>query len=218
MELPTKIIGFEGDDGSGKGTMTTCLTETLETAGYSVLSVGPNNLPPYAQQIRDIVVGPNLVGTSVDVQAMMFVSYLLNIYDDLVLPNWGKYDFIVMDRTYVSTQAYQDDSIMLSILGDYLPENMPMDVLVYLDVEPGVGISRIKSRDSGLDDFEKTFTPLKLLRRHACYSRYVESAPVMTKHRIDANREPAYVMSQIKEIADKLIAEIDSAPSKLNVG
>ena len=205
MELPTKIIAIEGDDGSGKSTAAVFMVELLGQKGKSVLHVGPTNLPPYAKEIRGIVTGPNLSSTSIDVRALMFTSYLLNIYDELVYPNWGKYDYIVIDRTYLSTLVYQDDSILLSILADQLPELMKIDVLVYLDLSPGVGIERIKSRQGGLDDFESTFTLHEITKRRKLYTDYYNELPVSLKYMVDANREQSNVLLNINEITNGIV-------------
>lgn len=207
MELATKIIAIEGDDGSGKSTAASFLVERLLAEDKKVLHVGPNNLPPYAKEIREIVTGPNLTATSRDVQALMFTSYLLNIYDELVNPNMGKYDYIVIDRTYLSTLVYQSHSLMLGVLEPLLPEHMNVDVLIYLSVKPGVGLERIKSRHGGMDDYESSFTIYEVTRRHRIYEKLYEELPIPVKHHVNANRAQINVLLSIRAIVNKLVTE-----------
>lgn len=207
LSLKTKVIAVEGDDGSGKGTVSAFLVERLRHEDKTVLHIGPENLPPFARQIRDIVTGPNLKDTSPDVQAMLFTSYLLNIYDEYVKPNLGKYDYLVIDRTYLSTLVYQHDSELIRRLEPLLSEHMQVDILIYLSVTPGTGIERIKSRDGGLDDFERSFTLQLITRRHRLYEELYERITIPVKHHINANRTKTSVLLDIRQLVNNLVIQ-----------
>lgn len=207
LPLKTKVIAVEGDDGSGKGTVSAFLVERLRREDKTVLHIGPENLPPFARQIRDIVTGPNLKDTSSDVQAMLFTSYLLNIYDEFVKPNLGKYDYLVIDRTYLSTLVYQHDSELIRRLEPLLAEHMQVDILIYLSVTPGTGIERIKSRDGGLDDFERSFTLRLITRRHRLYEELYERINIPVKHHINANRTKTSVLLNIRQLVNNLVTQ-----------
>ena len=207
MQLATKIIAIEGDDGSGKSTASAYMIELLKSKGYRVLHAGPANLPAYAKQLRELIVGPYLVGVSKNASALMFTSYLLNIYEDLIYPNLGQYDFIVIDRTYLSTLVYQNGSELLQLLVPSLPKHMTVDALVYLEVNPGVGIERIKSREGGLDEFEKSFTGVMLQKRHTLYRHYFDTLPIERKYHVDANGTLEHSKERIKYITERIISD-----------
>ena len=202
--LNTKVIAVEGDDGSGKGTVSSFLVKRLLSEEASVLHVGPESLPPFAQQIRNIVTGPYLKDTTADVQAMLFTSYLLNIYDEHIKPNLGKYDYIVIDRTYLSTLVYQHSSELIRRLEPLLSKHMQVDILIYLSVTPGVGIERIKERDGGLDDFERSFTLKQLTERHRLYEELYERIDIPVKHHIDANRTKGDVLVSVWQMVSRM--------------
>ena len=200
MELNTKLIAIEGDDGVGKSTLMQTAKAMLIDEGYTVLAVTNENLPPYAQSLRNIITSPAMRRTSADVRALMFSSWLLNIQEEGVQPNWGRYDFILIDRTYMSTMAYQQDSIVLDIYSDYMEQALPVDILVYLEVDELTGIERIhKHRGEALDVFEASSTSFEVERRKKVYEQLIETTSAGYVVRLDANGTLADVAAKFKE-------------------
>lgn len=208
MTLDTKLIAFEGDDGVGKTTLARECEIMLIASGKSVLRVCTEILPPYAKNLRDIIVSDAMEHTSTDVRALMFSSWLLNIQEELIQPNWGKYDFIIIDRTYLSTMVYQRDSIVLDHYFNFLAELLPMDILVYLECADEVGLKRIVAgRGAQLDVFERTSTKHEIKHRKLQYNRLIDSLEVPHLIRLDANPAPTDVAAAFKELLFDIMAQ-----------
>lgn len=203
MEHDTKVIGFEGDDGSGKSAMSKYLSDLLIARGFKVLHVAQSELPPYATKIREIVTGPVMSTIDIEVKALMFATYLLDIYDKTVKANLGKYDYIILDRTIYSTLVYQDGSAMLTTISSHLKDIMPIDILVYLDMVGDIGIKRIKkNRDGQLDDTELKSTGWELFRRRKLYQHCFNSFNGEYKFLIDAGQTESEVCSCVGNIIE----------------
>lgn len=210
MIRDTKLIAFEGDDGTGKSTLMNTAFDFLVSEGCKVLKITNQDLPPYAHSLRNIITSPAMERTSADVRALMFSSWLLNIQEEGVQPNWGRYDFILIDRTYMSTMAYQQDSIVLDIYSDYMEQVLPVDILVYLEVDGLTGIERIsKHRGETLDVFETSSTSFEVERRKKVYEQLIENTTATHVIRLDANGTLAEVAASFKESFSTIMGSED---------
>lgn len=198
--MQTKLIAFEGDDGVGKTTLAKRCEEMLVAEGKTVLRVHTEALPPYAKQLRDIIVSDAMSRTSANVRALMFSSWLLNIDEELIRPNWNKYDYIIMDRTYLSTLVYQFDSDLLEEYGKRLAVHLPINILVYLECGDEVGLERIRlNRDAPMDVFEKTSTLEVIQGRKAHYNDLIHEGDFNTVIRVDASPDAETVAESFKQ-------------------
>ena len=166
------FITFEGGEGSGKSTQIDFLSDFLKKKGAKVLSTREPGGTPSAEIIRDLVTkGDPNKWTPLTESLLMWASRTEHV-EKLIRPSLEDGKWVLCDRFYHSTYAYQGighnlgiekmQAIKNIVLGDFKP-----DLTFVLDIDPFVGIERTKKRNSGEDRFEKMNIDFHNKLRHA---------------------------------------------------
>lgn len=155
------LIAVEGIDGAGKTTQVRRLAEVLERAGFDVVTTKePTDRSEWGRLIRASAVTGRLDLTR---ELHAFLEDRREHVESLIGPALQAGKIVLVDRYYFSSVAYQgarggDAAKILRLNEAFAP--VP-DLLVHLEVEPAVGIARIRSRG----DQENTFEQEADLRR-----------------------------------------------------
>ncbi|MBT4695951.1 MAG: dTMP kinase [Alphaproteobacteria bacterium] len=166
------FITFEGGEGSGKSTQIDFLSDFLKKKGAKVLSTREPGGTPSAEIIRDLVTkGDPNKWTPLTESLLMWASRTEHV-EKLIRPSLEDGKWVLCDRFYHSTYAYQGighnlgiekmQAIKNIVLGDFKP-----DLTFVLDIDPLVGIERTKKRNSDEDRFEKMNIDFHNKLRHA---------------------------------------------------
>lgn len=142
-----KYVVFEGIDGSGKSTVCLNMAKKLQENGYKVLTITEPSNSEIGQLLRKY-----LKSTSVDpkVLALLFAADSYDIQTKFS----EEYDYILSDRNYFSTIAYQMIEIDKSWLFELHRYLKNPDILFYLNVSVDNALERISLRDKNIDSFE----------------------------------------------------------------
>ncbi len=182
-----KFIAFEGIDGAGKSSQIALLSRWIEThCGPVAVTAEPTN-GRYGAQIRQAKsrLAPR-------VERELFRLDRMEHAENTILPNLKSGKFVITDRYYYSSAAYQgtrrdafdfeptpDDYIRLQ--DEILAENCAIapfpDILVFIDIDPQLALERIDAGRSARDPFEtlQTLTAVADVFRRcaACHPRPV---------------------------------------------
>lgn len=152
-------IVFEGIDGSGKTSICSKITDSLIQRGYKVLQISEPSHSEIGSLLRNQMKNLHINQTS------LALLYAADSYD--LQENIGDcYDFIISDRNYLSTVAYQMmyvDKDWLLMLHRFIKQP---DVVFYLDVTVEVAMERIRTRNGNTDFFETPENLLKIKRNY----------------------------------------------------
>lgn len=102
--MPAKYIALEGMDGSGKTTQAKMLADFLKKQGFKVLSVSEPSENPLGKMISQKLVRGSY---SPEAVALAFACDRMIHFDEVIKPALQKYDYIITDRSYISSLAYQ---------------------------------------------------------------------------------------------------------------
>lgn len=100
------FITFEGIDGSGKSTQIEKLQRRLEQKGATVNVYRDPGGPEVSEQIRDILLNPDLEIDSVT-ELLLFSASRSQLMAENVLPILKQGGVVILDRFFDSTTAYQ---------------------------------------------------------------------------------------------------------------
>ena len=195
-----KFIILEGIDGSGKSS----LAKSLANQGDSVF-FEPTKSTAAGLEIRSILSSEPEI--TVEINRMLLklfrIDRLWNL-ENQVKPGL-KNGRVVLDRYFFSTAAYQglDQEHCLNIVEEYLndKEVLQPDLVLYLDVSVEQSLSRLSTRNTTQDVYEKKENLEKIKKNYMnIWQRF---APEINLRVIDASK----TMSEILVKAQNLIAE-----------
>ena len=150
--MPGGLIVLEGIEGVGKSTQLQHLRRHLETRGFTATILREPGGTPAGDVIRRLVLDP---GNQVDqrTEALLFMASRAQLVADVIRPALGRGEFVLLDRFFLSTYAYQ-------IVGRGLPEEavrhanalatggLVPDLTLVLDLPPGDALARAASRSA----------------------------------------------------------------------
>lgn len=181
-----KIIVFEGIDGTGKSTQANLLANNLIDMGYQVYNTNTPSANPIGQFIRKQLYSKELK-LSRRAMALMFVADMEDLIDKIAneIEEW---DFIILDRYFLSTLAYQSekgDSIRVQDLLNIM-HGLPIpDLIFYLDADPTYTMARLDKRLDEKDVYEniekqrKVYTAYgRILNLYQHHTLFIEDVPI----------------------------------------
>jgi dTMP kinase len=150
---------LEGGEGVGKSTLARGLAETLRQQGQEVITTREPGGAPGADAIRALLVQGDAGRWSATEEALLFAAARLNHLTHTIKPALARGAWVVCDRYYDSTRAYQVAAgglapDTLDTLNALIEAPAP-DLTLILDLEPTAGLTRSGGAHIGEDRFER---------------------------------------------------------------
>lgn len=204
------FLTLEGIDGSGKGTQLDLLKKYMAEQGKDVLYLREPGGTAIGEKIRGILLGRENQEMAAKTELLLFAAARAQIVEELILPALQAGRWVLCDRFYDSTLAYQAggrgldremvwQSIRLAA-GDLAP-----DVTFYLDLSPETAVRRRLGREAAAGEAADRMEMESISFSRAVRAEYLRLAAEFPRIRtIDAGVPPADVWAQIKEVLDGL--------------
>lgn len=192
------FITLEGGEGSGKTTLIADLITWLEAKQLTVVSTREPGGSDIAEKIRQVILDVNNTAMTSRTEALLYAASRVQHLDEVIIPALKANKVVLCDRYLDSSLAYQGHARGLgfeSILKintyalDYLP-----DVTFYIDLDPEIGLDRIKTRSQNRLDKEKLEFHLKVREGYLALAKLYKDRFVV----INGNQPLMSVMSDIK--------------------
>ena len=148
------FITFEGMEGCGKSTQIHLLAEKLRQAGHETVVTRSPGGTPVAEKIREILKthtkGEDLLP---ETELLLFGACHAQMTKKLILPVLERGAFLLSDRFFDSTTAYQGyarglDMDMVLRVNRFACGSLQPDLTLLLDIDPELGIERSRRRAS----------------------------------------------------------------------
>ena len=153
-----RFISFEGIDGSGKSTQAKVLAKTLEELGHDIVLTREPGGSVGAEEIRSLVLQGDPDRWSAESEILLFTAARRDHLEKTILPALDAGKIVICDRFADSTRMYQGLSRGdLRSLVDELHSLMILrdpDLTVLIDLDPKLGLTRAKSRNTAEERFE----------------------------------------------------------------
>ena len=154
-----RFITLEGGEGTGKSTLARGLVEVLRAQGRDVVLTREPGGAPGADAIRALLVQGDASRWSALEEALLFAAARLNHLNHTIRPALARGAWVICDRYYDSTRAYQVgagglDGGVLDQLNALIGADAP-DLTIVLDLSPETGLARSRGAEAGEDRFEK---------------------------------------------------------------
>jgi dTMP kinase len=165
------FISFEGIDGSGKSTQARVLAQSLIQLGYDVVLTREPGGSVGAEEIRALVLEGDPDRWSAETELLLFTAARRDHLEKTIRPALKSGKVVICDRFADSTRVYQGTT-----RGDLLARvnalhetmiGVEPDVTVLVDIDPQVGLSRAKSRQTAEERFEDFGVEMQVKMRAA---------------------------------------------------
>ena len=202
------FITFEGPDGSGKTTVSTAVCRRLEEEGYPVRYTREPGGSVIAEQIRQVILDPKNTAMDARTEALLYAASRRQHLVERVLPALEEGTHVISDRFVDSSLAYQGTGRQIGIeevfaINQFAIEgHMPVKT-IYLDVDPEVGLERIRKGRAYLDRLDQEsleFHERVLAGYQEVIRRYKDRMII-----IDANRSPEEVIEDAYQAVKGLL-------------
>jgi len=152
--LQGRFITFEGGEGSGKSTQAARLVERLEAMGFAVLVTREPGGSPFAEAVRDVILGGTLPDHAPLSEALLFYAARADHLQATIRPALAAGTWVVCDRFSDSTRVYQGAAGRLSLdvierLEELVVAPTFPDLTLVVDVPVDVGLARANARRGG---------------------------------------------------------------------
>ena len=152
------FVVFEGGEGAGKSTQVTRLAATLKAEGRDVVVTREPGATEVGARIRGLVLDKG-DAPSPRAEALLYAADRAHHVASVVRPALARGAVVISDRYIDSSLAYQGAGRTLPVqeiswLSSWATGGLKPDLVVLLDVDPGVGLSRVDSRGAGTDRLE----------------------------------------------------------------
>lgn len=155
-----RFITLEGGEGSGKTTQSKLLCQWLNERGVRALHTREPGGSIGAELIRELLIGAAEAEWDALTEVLLFTAARRDHVHKTILPALERGEWVVCDRFYDSTVAYQaygstlsrdiTDALHHLAMGSFQP-----DITLILDLPVELGLSRAKSvTGSDVDRFE----------------------------------------------------------------
>lgn len=154
-----KLIVCDGSNGAGKSTVLKHLKEHLDANKIEYITTREPGGTEIGEKIRDILLDKSNSEMCSTTELMLFAAARAQHIHEKIIPALEKGIHVISDRFESATVSFQRygrglpkeivDQLNDLALGDFRP-----DMTIVLDLEPLVGLERVKSRGEGLDRME----------------------------------------------------------------
>ncbi|WP_208754267.1 dTMP kinase [Enterobacteriaceae endosymbiont of Neohaemonia nigricornis] len=195
-----KFIVVEGIDGSGKTTICNYIIYLLKC--WNINNIIRTHEPGgtiLAEKIRNLIKNSYKEFFSYKTELLLLYAARLQLLDNIIKPNIKDY-WIISDRYDLSSYAYQIGGRGIQkkdilFLQKFINNNIIPNIVIYLDVNPLIGLQRIKNRNK--DRIEKE--SIKFFTNVRKYYLKIANNNNMIKI-IDANNNLSNVKLLVKKI------------------
>lgn len=147
------FISLEGNEGAGKSSIAKMATQYLTSKGLEVITSREPGGIAIAEQIRSVILDKNNTMMDGRTEALLYAAARRQHYIEKVQPSLLEGKTIICDRFIDSSLAYQGYARGLGIdeilsINEFAVENVFPDLTLYLDVDPELGLQRIRENEN----------------------------------------------------------------------
>jgi len=217
--LHGRLVVLEGADGSGRTTEVTLLKEWLEVEGHAVVDTGLRRSDLVSAEIDQAKKGHTLAATTM---ALLYAADFADQLENKIIPALSAGSTVLADR-YIYTLMAR--AIVRGATREWARELYSFavrpDVIVFLEARPEILLHRSISKYGSLDYWESGMD-LSLSRdlfesfflyQERLSKEFDWMADQYRFHRVDANRTPEQVHTDVRSLVAPLYAARPKRPT-----
>ncbi len=162
------FVTFEGPEGAGKSTALRSIAERLTNTGHSVLTTREPGGGALGKRIRQMLLDEGSV--SPETEVLLFLADRANHVESIIEPALHENKIVLCDRHADSTVVYQGygrglDLEFLRNANRFATKGLVPNLTFLFDLEPEIGLERLKNPDGSRDVNRLDREPLEFHRK-----------------------------------------------------
>ncbi|CCQ12177.1 Thymidylate kinase [Pseudoalteromonas luteoviolacea B = ATCC 29581] len=146
-----KFIVLEGLEGAGKSSAIKTIESELTAQGVNYIRVREPGGTPLAESLRALVKSVHEENVAPETELLIMYAARAQLVHNVIKPALAKGHWVIADRHDWSSQAYQGggrgiETEKLAALADIVLKGLTPSLVLYLDIDPAVGLTRAKGR------------------------------------------------------------------------
>lgn len=201
------FLTVEGVDGVGKGTQMEFIKSYLKENSIDFISIREPGGTKIGEAIRKILLNPDNQDMIAETELLLFNAARAQLVSEVIKPNLAAGKWVISDRFYDSTLAYQVagrglDARASQEIIDFACQGLEPDLTIYLDLDIETSLKRLEARNESKDRLESLDIDFKKRVRN----KYLDLAQAKDRIKvISAAATVPEVSNEIKKILDVLI-------------
>lgn len=209
------MIVCDGSNGAGKTTVISAIVNYLEQQGLDVVLTREPGGTPIGEKIREVILDPKTPEMSDITELMLFGAARAQHIQEKLIPAINAGKVVVCDRFDAATFSFQHyargiDLDIITQINNLALAGFSPDMNIVLDLDPVVGLERVKQRGEGLDRMEDEKMEF-LQKARSGYLTQAKSNPSIFSV-IDAAQSKEQVASEVLLVVEQLVEKFK--PSK----
>ena len=158
-KYPGRLITFEGIDGSGKTSLTQCLSSSLKQQELPVVITKEPGGTQLGQSLREIV-HTKKEPICDEAEFLLFAADRAQHFAQCIIPELEKGSIVISDRLADSSLAYQGygrgmDKRMISKINEWAMHHIAPDLTIYMRIDPVIALERVQKRKEAITAIEQ---------------------------------------------------------------
>ncbi len=181
MKNYERFISFEGIDFCGKSTQTAILLETLQEKGINVHLLREPGGTIISEKVRSIILDKAHLEMHAKAEILLYSAARAQLVHQKLLPLLEEGEYIIADRFYDSTTAYQGYGRQLDVafvqqLNHFATSGLRPAKTLFIDISPEEALRRQKAGERQKDRLENESARFFQLIYDG-YQRLIKEAP-----------------------------------------
>ncbi len=200
MKIYKNFISFEGIDYSGKTTQIQLLIQRLKTCDIEPVLVREPGGTIISEKIRDILLSTVHQEMNEKTEMLLYEAARAQLVHQKILPDLENHKYVIADRFYDSTTAYQGfgrqlDLATVQTINSFATSALSPYRTFFIDIDPELAEAREKLRAEERDRLEKS--------SHDFFRRIREGFLNICEHepqrfiRVDGDRDPQVIAQDV---------------------
>lgn len=204
------LITFEGNDGSGKTTVSKRVYEALKKKGYPVIYTREPGGIDIAEQIRRVILDPANTAMDERTEALLYAASRRQHLVEKIIPALSKGEIVLCDRFVDSSLAYQGVGRGIGMdavwnINEFAIEGHMPDATIFLSIPLELGLQRVADRGNldRMDQESLTFHEKVAQGYELVKERFLDRMEI-----IDASQDVDSVSDQAQRVCERIITEL----------
>ncbi|GAA0818980.1 dTMP kinase [Colwellia sp. D2M02] len=204
------MLVCDGSNGAGKTTVIKKIETYLTNKGFDVLLTREPGGTPIGERIRSIILDPDSSEMLDITELMLFGAARAQHIQEKIVPALNQGKVVVCDRFDAATISFQHyargiDINIINQVNNLALAGFSPDMNIILDLDPIIGLERVKSRGDGLDRMEDEKLDF-LNRARDGYLQQAKACPEKFTV-IDASQSQESVANEVISVLEQLIKQ-----------